>query len=281
MMKLPFQVDLHDKVALVTGGGGVLGSSFSKALAACGAKVAIMNRSLDKGKRVAAQIEQNGGRALALSCDVLNQEALEAARDEIRARFGPVDILVNAAGGNSPTATTDDEQFDSARQSVKDFFGLSPEGIRYAFDLNFLGTLLPTQVFVKDMIGRPDCCVVNISSMAAYLPMTKVMAYSGAKAAINNLTHWLATYFAKDGPRVNAIAPGFFMTEQNRDLLFDAQGNPTSRTGKIMAATPMGRFGEPEELLGALLYLVSPQAARFVTGIIIPVDGGYTAYSGV
>ena len=192
-----------------------------------------------------------------------------------------MDILINAAGGNSPAATTDDEQFDSARQSVKDFFHLSPEGIRYAFDLNFLGTLLPTQVFAKDMIGRPDCCVVNISSMGAYLPMTKVMAYSGAKAAGSNLTHWLGTYFAKDGPRVNAIAPGFFVTEQNRSLLFDEQGQPTARTGKIMAATPMGRFGEPEELIGALLYLVSPEAARFVTGIVRPVDGGYTAYSGV
>ena len=280
-MKLPFSIDLSGKTALVTGGGGVLGAIFSRALAACGAKVAIMNRSLDKGSKVAEQIIQDGGQAMALSCDVLDEAALQKAREEIHARFGPVDILINAAGGNSPAATTDDEQFDSARQSVKDFFHLSPEGIRYAFDLNFLGTLLPTQVFAKDMIGRPDCCVVNISSMGAYLPMTKVMAYSGAKAAVSNLTHWLGTYFAKDGPRINAIAPGFFVTDQNRALLFDKQGQPTARTGKIMAATPMGRFGEPEELIGALLYLVSPDAARFVTGIVLPVDGGYTAYSGV
>lgn len=280
-MKLPFQIDLSGKTALVTGGGGVLGSYFCRALAACGARVAIMNRSLDKGQKVADQIEQEGGQALALSCDVLNESALEKAREDIHARFGPVDILINAAGGNNPAATTDDEQFDSTKKSVIDFFHLSPESIRYTFDLNFLGTLLPTQVFARDMIGRPDCCVVNISSMGAYLPITKVMAYDGAKAAVSNLTQWLGTYFAKDGPRVNAIAPGYFITGQNKAMLFDENGQPTQRTEKIIAGTPMGRFGEPEELIGALLYLVSPEAARFVTGVIIPVDGGYTAYSGV
>lgn len=280
-MKLPFHIDLTGKVALVTGGGGVLGASFSQALAACGAKVAIMNRSLERGQRVAEQIQKEGGEALALACDVLDKAALEKAREDIKSRFGPVDILINAAGGNRPTATTDDEQYDAGARVEKDFFHLSEEGIREVFDLNYLGTLLPTQVFAQDMVGRKDCCVVNISSMGAYLPLTKVMAYSGAKSGVSNLTQWLATYFAKSGPRVNAIAPGFFVTEQNRSLLYTQNGQPTARTGKIMAATPMGRFGDPEELLGALLFLVSPEAARFVNGVIIPVDGGYTAYSGV
>lgn len=280
-MELPFQIDLRGKTALVTGGGGVLGGCFSRALAACGAKVAIMNRSLEKGEGVAERIRADGGEAMAVSCNVLDKDALLIARDAIRAKLGPVDILVNAAGGNHPAATTDDEQFDSAAKAARDFFSLTQDGIRLAFDLNYLGTLLPTQVFAQEMSGRPGCCVVNISSMGAYLPLTKVVAYSGAKAAVTNLTQWLATYFARSGPRVNAIAPGFFVTDQNRALLFDQEGSPTARTGKILAATPMGRFGRPEELLGALLYLVSQEASGFVNGIVIPVDGGYTAYSGV
>jgi len=277
-MKLPFQVDLTGKVAVVTGGGGVLCSEMARALAACGAKVAILNRTLEKGQRVAEMIGEN---AKALSANVLDIQSLEAARDQIHRAWGPVSILVNGAGGNNPMATTDDEQYDTAAESVKDFFKLDPEGIRFVFDLNFLGTLLPTQVFAKEMVGMPGANIINISSMGAYLPLTKVMAYSGAKAAVSNFTQWLATYFAKSGLRVNAIAPGFFVTDQNRALLFDPQGQPTKRTEKILAATPMGRFGDPQELLGALLYLVSPEAAGFVTGVVIPVDGGYTAYSGV
>jgi NAD(P)-dependent dehydrogenase (short-subunit alcohol dehydrogenase family) len=277
-MKLPFHVDLSGKVALVTGGSGALCSQFCRALAACGAKVAILNRKLENGQKLAREIGDN---AMAVSADVLSRPALEKARDIIEEKWGPVSILVNGAGGNNPMATTDDEQYDQAAKDAKDFFKLDYEGIRFVFDLNFLGTLLPTQVFAKRMVGMPGACIINVSSMGAYLPLTKVMAYSGAKAAVSNFTQWLATYFAKSGIRVNAIAPGFFVGEQNYSLLFDKDGQPTPRTEKILAATPMGRFGESEELIGALLYLVSPEAASFVTGVVIPVDGGYTAYSGV
>jgi len=277
-MKLPFHVDLSGKVALVTGGSGVLCSQFCRALAACGGKVAILNRRLENGQKLAEEIGDN---AMAVSADVLSRPALEKARDLIEEKWGPVSILINGAGGNNPMATTDDEQYDQAAKDVKDFFKLDYEGICFVFDLNFLGTLLPTQVFARQMVGMPGACIINVSSMGAYLPLTKVMAYSGAKAAVSNFTQWLATYFAKSGIRVNAIAPGFFVGEQNYSLLFDKDGQPTPRTEKILAATPMGRFGEAEELIGALLYLVSPEAASFVTGVVIPVDGGYTAYSGV
>lgn len=277
-MKLLFNIDLTGRVAVVTGGSGVLCSRFVRALTACGAKVAILNRTLENGQKLADEIGQN---AMAISADVLSRVSLEKARDTIEHKWGRVSLLINGAGGNNPLATTDDEQYDQAASDVKDFFRLDYEGIRFVFDLNFLGTLLPIQVFAKQMVGIPGACIINISSMGAYLPLTKVMAYSGAKAAVSNLTQWLATYFAKSGIRVNAIAPGFFVGEQNYSLLFDTEGRPTSRTEKILAATPMGRFGEAEELIGTLLYLVSPEASGFVTGVVIPVDGGYTAYSGV
>lgn len=277
-MNLPFRVKLDGRVAVVTGGSGVLCSRFAMALAACGARVAILGRTLEKGERVAREI---GNGAIALQADVMDKASLLRARETLLGLYGPPDILINGAGGNDPAATTQDEQFDLAAQGVRDFFSLDAEGIRGVMDLNYLGTLLPTQVFARDMAGRPGACIINISSMGAYLPLTKVMAYSGAKAAVSNFTQWLATYFARSGIRVNAIAPGFFVGEQNRSLLFDAQGRPTPRTGKILAATPMGRFGEPEELIGALLFLVSPEASGFVTGAVIPVDGGYSAYSGV
>ena len=218
---------------------------------------------------------------MAVSADVLSKQSLEEAQDRIQQKWGTASILINGAGGNDPLATTDDEQFEAAKASVKDFFKLDYEGIRFVFDLNFMGTLLPTQVFARQMVGKHGACIVNISSMGAYLPLTKVMAYSGAKAAINNFTQWLATYFARSGIRVNAIAPGFFVGEQNYSLLFDQDGKPTPRTEKILASTPMGRFGEAGELIGTLLYLVSPEAAGFVTGVVIPVDGGYSAFSGV
>ncbi len=277
-MQLPFHVDLSGKVAVVTGGSGVLCSPMARALAACGARVAILSRTLEKGRLVAESIGDN---AMAVAADVLDVDSLQNASEAIHAKWGPVSILLNGAGGNHPMATTEDEQYDAAAAQVKNFFQLDGLGIRQVFDLNYMGTLLPILVFGQELIGQPGASIVNISSMGAYLPLTKVMAYSGAKAAVTNLTQWLATYFAKSGVRVNAIAPGFFVSDQNRALLFDELGNPTPRTHKILAATPMGRFGEPEELLGALLYLVSEKAAGFVTGAVIPVDGGYTSYSGV
>ena len=277
-MKLPFQLDLDGRIAVVTGGSGVQCSGFARALAACGAKVVILSRTLENGERIAREI---GGNVMAVSADVLSKQSLEEAQDRIQQKWGTASILINGAGGNDPLATTDDEQFEAAKASVKDFFKLDYEGIRFVFDLNFMGTLLPTQVFARQMVGKHGACIVNISSMGAYLPLTKVMAYSGAKAAINNFTQWLATYFARSGIRVNAIAPGFFVGEQNYSLLFDQDGKPTPRTEKILASTPMGRFGEAGELIGTLLYLVSPEAAGFVTGVVIPVDGGYSAFSGV
>ena len=277
-MKLPYHVDLSGKIAVVTGGSGVLCSRMAGALAACGAQVAILGRNLDKARQTAAEI---GGNAQAFAADVTDLSSLNQARADILARMGPVDILINGAGGNRPEATTGDEQYGQAGEAVRDFFQLDPEGIRAVMDLNYMGSLLPTQVFAREMTGRPGACVVNISSMAAYQPMTRVMAYAGAKAAINSLTQWLATYFAKSGLRVNAIAPGFFATEQNRALLFDPEGQPAPRTRKIQDSTPMGRLGEPEELIGALLFLVSEEASGFVTGVTIPVDGGFLAYSGV
>lgn len=277
-MNLPFVVDLKGRVAVVTGGSGVLCSLMARALAACGARVAILGRSLDKALLVAEDI---GDAALALSCDVTDLDSLRAAKDQINQRLGPVSILINGAGGNRPGATTKDDQFDPAREALGDFFSLDPRDIREVMDLNYLGSLLPAQVFAPEMMSRPGACIVNISSMAAYQPMTRVPAYAGVKAAINNLTQWLATYFAKAGLRVNAIAPGFFLTEQNRALLLDEAGQPSPRTRKILAATPMGRLGQAEELIGALLFLVSEQASGFVTGVTIPVDGGFLAYSGV
>ncbi len=282
-MELTLKPDLAGKVAVVTGGAGVLCREFAKALALCGARVAILNRTLSKAEEVAKEIEAMGGTAAAVAVDVTNVESVKAAHEQVLSVFGPCDILINGAGGNNPRATTDQEYFDPAGLSdeTKTFFDLDEEGMSFVFNLNFIGTLLPTQAFAKDMIGRPDCTIVNVSSMNAYTPLTKIPAYSGAKAAISNFTQWLAVHFSHAGIRVNAIAPGFFSTEQNKKLLWNEDGTPTARTGKILAATPMGRFGEPAELLGALMFLVDEKAASFVTGIVIPVDGGFSAYSGV
>ena len=282
-MELTLKPDLAGKVAVVTGGAGVLCREFAKALALCGAKVAILNRTLSKAEEVAKEIEAMGGIAAAVAVDVTNAESVKAAHEQVLSVFGPCDILINGAGGNNPRATTDQEYFDPAGLSdeTKTFFDLDEEGMSFVFNLNFIGTLLPTQAFAKDMIGRPGCTIVNVSSMNAYTPLTKIPAYSGAKAAISNFTQWLAVHFSHAGIRVNAIAPGFFSTEQNKKLLWNEDGTPTARTGKILAATPMGRFGEPAELLGALMFLVDEKAASFVTGIVIPVDGGFSAYSGV
>ena len=281
-MKLPFQIDLSSKVAVVTGAGGVLCSDMARALARCGAKVALIGRTLEPLQAVAETIKAEGGVAAAYTANVLDRAALEAAKEKINAELGKVDILINGAGGNNPRATTDKEYYESGDidADTKSFFDLDDDGVQTVFNLNFSGTLIPTQVFARDMVESGGN-IINISSMNAYTPLTKIPAYSGAKAAINNFTQWLAVHFSRTGIRVNAIAPGFFSTKQNAALLWNADGTPTARTGKILAATPMGRFGKSEELLGALLYLVNDEAAGFVTGVVIPVDGGFSAYSGV
>lgn len=281
-MKLPMQVDLKDKVAVVTGAGGVICSVMAEALALSGAKVALLDLNEEAAQQHADAIVKNGGVAKGYKCNVLERESIEAARDAIAADFGTCDILVNGAGGNNPKATTDDEYFvPEDLGEMKTFFDLDPSGVQFVFSLNFMGTLLPTQVFAKDMVNKKGANIINIASMNAYTPLTKIPAYSGAKAAIVNFTEWLAVHFSKVGIRCNAIAPGFLVTAQNQKLLFNEDGTPTARTGKILAGTPMDRFGEPEELVGALLFLASEEASGFVSGVCIPVDGAFAAYSGV
>lgn len=283
-MSVPFRVDLSGKTAVVTGGGGVLCSCFAEALGECGAKVAVLDLSLDAADAVAKRICANGGTAQAFACNVLEKESILAAGDAVIAAFGNIDILINGAGGNNPRATTDREYLFhedlTGEADVKSFFDLTPEGIQFVFNLNCLGTLLPTQVFAKNMAVHGGI-IINISSMNAYRPLTKIPAYSAAKAAVSNLTMWLAVHLSKVNIRVNAIAPGFFVTKQNEKLLFDENGDPTPRTDKILAHTPMGRFGKPEELVGTLLYFCDNNASGFVNGTVIPVDGGFAAYSGV
>lgn len=281
-MKLPMQVDLKDKVAVVTGAGGVICSVMAEALAMSGAKVALLDLNEEAAQKSADAIVEKGFVAKGYKCNVLEKESIEAARDAIAADFGTCDILVNGAGGNNPKASTDDEYFKPEDLGeMKTFFDLDPSGVQFVFSLNFMGTLLPTQVFAKDMVNKEGANIINIASMNAYTPLTKIPAYSGAKAAIVNFTEWLAVHFSKVGIRCNAIAPGFLATNQNKALLFNDDGTPTARTGKILAGTPMERFGEPEELIGALLFLASSEASGFVSGACIPVDGAFAAYAGV
>lgn len=286
-MNLPFKIDLNGKTAVVTGAGGVLCSSFAEALAQCGAKVAVLDLRLEAAEVVADRIRANGGVANAYACNVLDKDSLFEAREKINAELGECSILINGAGGNNPKGTTTKEYLfpeDLDQETAKDittFFDLDPKGIEFVFNLNFLGTLLPTQVFAKDMAKQKDPVILNVSSMNAFRPLTKIPAYSGAKAAVSNLTAWLAVHFAKIGIRCNAIAPGFFVTNQNRALLMNEDGSLTPRSQKILAATPMGRFGEAEELLGTLLWLCDAKASGFVNGIVVPIDGGFSAYSGV
>lgn len=273
---------LKDKIIVVTGAGGVLCSMFAKEAAKQGAKVALLDLNVNAAQAAADAITAAGGCAKGYEANVLQKESLQKAHEQILADFGKCDILINGAGGNHPKATTTKEYFeegDIEAQDIISFFDLEPENVGFVFNLNFLGTLLPTQVFAPDMLGKGT--ILNIASMNAYRPLTKIPAYSGAKAAIVNFTQWLAVHFAKNGIRVNAMAPGFFVTNQNRGLLFDEQGNPTARTKKILDHTPMGRFGEPEDLLGTLNFLLDDNASAFVTGVTIPVDGGFAAYSGV
>lgn len=265
-------------IAVITGAGGVLCSEFARHLAAQGAAVAVVDLREDAAKAVADEIKAAGGRAIAVAANCLDETSLLAARETIVTALGTPNVLINGAGGNNPKGSTNDEFYDA--EGTKTFFDLDSEGIRFVMDLNLMGALLPTKVFAKDMIGK-DAVILNVSSMNAFRPLTKIPAYSSAKAAVSNLTQWLAVYFAKSGIRVNAIAPGFFVTNQNRALLFNEDGTPTPRTDKILANTPMGRFGEADELLGTLDWLLDNKTSGFVTGIVVPIDGGFSAYSGV
>jgi len=272
-----------NKVAVITGAGGVLCSAFAENLARQGCAVALLDINEQAVKEVAENIKKQGGVAGFYPCDVLNKASVEEAHQKILADFGKCDILINGAGGNNPRCTTAHEYYeagDETRTDIKTFFNLDKCDFDFVFSLNLMGTLIPTQVFSVDMLGGGGC-IVNISSMNAFTPLTKIPAYSSAKAAVSNFTQWLSVHFANTGIRVNAIAPGFFVTKQNKDLLFNADGTPTPRTDKILRATPMGRFGKPEELFGAMDFLCDNEASGFVTGIVIPVDGGFSAYSGV
>ncbi|MBE6542136.1 MAG: SDR family NAD(P)-dependent oxidoreductase [Ruminococcaceae bacterium] len=282
--------DLTGKVAVVTGGGGVLCSGFSKTLAKAGAAVAVCDLRAEAAQKVADEIVAEGGRAIGVEMNVLQKESVEAAKDKIYAEFGKVDILLNGAGGNNPKGSTTRDNLtpeevaeldaNGTIEGVKTFFDLDPEGISFVFNLNFLGTLIPTQVFARDM-ARCGGNIINVSSMNAFRPLTRIPAYSGAKAAVSNFTQWLAVHFAPVGIRVNAIAPGFFLTEQNRTLLTNPDGSLTARADKIITHTPMKRFGTPDDLDGTLLWLADDRFSAFVDGVVIPVDGGFAAYSGV
>lgn len=272
------------KIAVITGAGGVLCSCFAKELAKDGFEVALLDLNYDAAQKVADEICANGGKAKAYKANVLDRDMLEAVREEILKDLGPCDVLINGAGGNNPRCTTKNEIFEEGDEEAEDyktFFNLDKKDFNFVFDLNIVGVMIPTQVFAKDMVTKKSGTILNISSMNAYRPLTKIPAYSSAKAGVSNLTQWLAVHFAGTGIRVNAIAPGFFVTNQNRALLFNEDGTPTARTNKILNATPMKRFGEPEELLGAVRFLIDDSSAAFVTGVVIPIDGGFSAYSGV
>ena len=285
-MSVPFKVNLNGKVALVTGGGGVLCSGMAKALAECGASVVIADLRLEAADKVAQEIIAGGGKAMAVACNVLERASLDAANLEVEKKLGPIDILLNGAGGNHPKGTTSMEYLNpddlvKVNPELVTFYDLDPKGIEFVFNLNFLGTLLPSQAFTRQMALRRKGAIINISSMNAFKPLTKIPAYSGAKAAVSNLTMWMAVHMAKAGIRVNAIAPGFFLADQNRALLTKPDGSLTPRGQTIQSHTPMGRFGEPKDLVGALLWLASDEGAGFVTGVVVPVDGGFSAFSGV
>ncbi|MBD0365155.1 MAG: SDR family oxidoreductase [Flavisolibacter sp.] len=276
--------EFSNKVVVITGGGGVLCQEMAYALADKGAKIAILDLREENAKSVADKIKQKGDESIGVAANVLDINSLKKAHEEVLSKLGPCDILINGAGGNHPKGTTSKnflvEEDLSLGDEVKTFFDLDPEGIKFVFDLNFIGTLLPTQVFAKDMIGREGATIINISSMNAFRPLTKIPAYSGAKAAVSNFTQWLAVHFSKVGIRVNAMAPGFFLTDQNRTLLTTGDGSLTERGNTIISHTPMGRFGTPEDLIGTLFWLCG-DGSKFVTGVVIPIDGGFSAFSGV
>src|ERR1035437_8014443 len=285
-MTIPFKVNLKDQVAVVTGGGGILCSVMGDALAQCVAKKVFLDLTLDIDQKAAAQNTQPGGIATAFACNVLEKASIEQAHQQIKAALGPVDILINGAGGNHPKGTTSKEflsleDLTAKKGGVVTFYDLTVDGIQFVFNLNFLGTFLPTQVFSKEMVLKGGGNIINISSMNAFKPLTKIPAYSAAKAGVSNFTQWLAVHFSKTGVRVNAISPGFFLTDQNRSLLTQPDGSLKPRGNTITSHTPQGHFGKPEDLLGTLLWLLSNEGSGFVTGQVIAVDGGFSAFSGV
>ena len=281
MLELPLKIDFTGKTVVVTGAGGVLCGTMAKAFAQAGARVAALDLNEEAVKKLEEECANEGYTCKGYKANVLDLEELEAVHQQVSADLGPCDILINGAGGNNPRATTDNEYHHEKKEGQKTFFDLDPNGVDFVFKLNFQGTLLPTQVFAKEMADRKSGCILNVSSMNAYVPLTKIPAYSGAKAAVSNLTQWLATHFAGTGIRCNAIAPGFLVSNQNRALLFQEDGTPTPRSNKILAGTPMGRFVEGEELLGGVFFLCDDKAASAITGVVLPIDAGYSAYSGV
>lgn len=280
-MNLPLNVDFSGKVVVVTGAGGVLCGDMARAFAQAGAKVAALDLNEEAVKKLADEMKAQGYICEGYKANVLDPDALKAVHDQVVADLGPCDILLNGAGGNNPRATTDNEYQHEAQEGQKTFFDLEASGVDFVFKLNFQGTLLPTQVFAKDMVERKSGCILNISSMNAYIPLTKIPAYSAAKAGISNFTQWLATHFAGTGIRCNAIAPGFLVSNQNRALLFNPDGTPTARSAKILNGTPMHRFVDSEELLGGVFFLCDDKAASAITGVVLPIDAGFAAYSGV
>lgn len=276
---IPFHVDLSGRVALVTGGNGGIGGMFSRALAACGATVIVLGRNLERCQQVADEINAGGGSADAISGDVTDEAAMLAVKDAVEKKYGKINILINAAGGAVKSAMVPQDQM--ADEGERTFFDVPATAVQTEFDLNMRGTWLPSKILTPLMLGQDGACVINVSSMSAFGPLTRIPGYSGAKAGVSNFTQWLATYLARSGVRVNAIAPGFFLTEQNHALQFNPDGTPTPRQQKIIAGTPMRRFGDLKELIGALLFLVDERSAGFVTGVVLPVDGGFSAYSGV
>ena len=276
------KLDFKNKVVVITGAGGVICGELAKAFGKEGAKVALLDLNKENAQKYALEISNEGGKAKGYHANVLDKKSLEEAKEQIKKDFGTCDLLINGAGGNNPKATTDNEfQTGNLDKETKTFFDLDKNGIEFVFNLNYLGTLLSTQVFAEDMLGKKSAAIINISSMNAYTPLTKIPAYSGAKAAVSNLTEWLAVHFSKTNIRCNAIAPGFLVTKQNQRLLFDENDQPTPRTEKILRNTPMGRFGKAEELVGAVFFLADTNLSGFVNGIVLPIDGGFSAYSGV
>jgi NAD(P)-dependent dehydrogenase (short-subunit alcohol dehydrogenase family) len=281
MINLPLNIDFSGKTVVVTGAGGLICGAMARAFAQSGAKVAALDLNEEAVKKLADELKAEGFICEGFKANVLEAEALEEVHEQIKATLGECDILVNGAGGNNPRATTDNEYHHEAKEGGKSFFDLDASGVDFVFKLNFQGTLIPTQVFAKDMVNKKSGCILNVSSMNAYTPLTKIPAYSAAKAGISNFTQWLATHFAGTGIRCNAIAPGFLVSAQNKALLYNEDGTPTARSAKILKGTPMDRFVDADELLGGTLFLCDERSASAITGVVLPIDCGFAAYSGV